>query len=50
MPRLWLSMSAVLLLCPASALGDPDDLQGGVLAAHHVPELIYTTAPPPGGW
>jgi hypothetical protein len=29
---------------------DPQNLSGGVFIAHYVPELGYTTEPPPGGW
>ncbi len=33
-----------------AARGDPSDLAWGVFITHHVPELAFTTAPPPEGW
>jgi hypothetical protein len=36
-------------ICP-TALAIPDDLYGGVMIAHYVPEIAYSAAPPAGGW
>ncbi|MCK4305702.1 MAG: hypothetical protein KAY24_15800 [Candidatus Eisenbacteria sp.] len=43
----------ILLLCGLVANGagaDPTNLEGGMLLAHFVPELVYTSDAPPGGW
>ncbi len=37
-------------LLSASTIADPNDLWGGLLVAHDVPELPYSSAPPPDGW
>jgi hypothetical protein len=44
-----LSMAPWLLLV-GQATADPSVLTGGVLIAHHVPELPYTWDPPSEGW
>lgn len=42
---------AVLLVCCGVATGqDHHDLRGGVLIAHYVPELGYSSDPPAEGW
>ncbi len=41
---------ALLGLAAGVASADPSNLAGGVLAAHHIPELPYTTDPPGTGW
>ncbi len=38
----------MLALVAGAAHADPSNLAGGVLLAHHVPELPYSTDPPPG--
>jgi hypothetical protein len=41
---------ALLGMAVGFANADPSNLEGGVLIAHYVPELPYTTDPPAAGW
>jgi hypothetical protein len=43
-------LTLALLGLASAAYATPEDLTGGVLAAHYVPELIFSSDPPPDGW
>jgi hypothetical protein len=48
MRKVLLTLALLGLVAGANAV--PDDLTGGVLAAHFVPELVYSGDAPTGGW
>jgi hypothetical protein len=37
-------------LLHGTALANPNDLTGGVMITHYVPELVYSAGPPGSGW
>lgn len=49
MKQVFLTLALVTLVV-GSGSADPNDLAGGVLIAHYVPELGYSSDAPAGGW
>jgi hypothetical protein len=43
-------LTLALLGLASAAYATPEDLSGGVFAAHYVPEIVYSSDPPPDGW